>query len=192
MDMHNSINGAARISFSNEFVEIRSEKNSTKINNVNTRSSFSKTPDDFEFSVTDYAMIPADEIFLKGKILPFKETTHVHRTLREELLVDEEGPVDGNIFSIRPLFLPSSSFSSKGTWKELLGLKRAHVRSKTPDKLDDKTISGTPTNFSLFFFFCLNQQTFLFNWLVSYLWKSFWILGNAATARWESQVGDTS
>lgn len=159
MDMHNSINGAARISFSNEFVEIRSEKNSTKSNNVNTRSSFSKTHDDFEFSVTDYAMIPADEIFLKGKILPFKETTHVHRTLREELLVDEEGPVDGNIFSIRPLFLPSSSFSSKGTWKELLGLKRAHVRSKTPDKLDDKTISGTPTNFS-FLFFLLKPTNF--------------------------------
>ncbi|KAF8098445.1 hypothetical protein N665_0266s0013 [Sinapis alba] len=138
MDMHNSINGAARISFSNEFVEIRSEKNS----HVSTRSSFSKTPDDFEFSVTDNAMIPADEIFLKGKILPFKETSHVHRTLREELLVDEEGLVGGNIFSIRPLFLPSSSFSSKGTWKELLGLKRAHVRSKTTDKIDDKTISG--------------------------------------------------
>lgn len=149
MDMHNSINGAARISFSNEFVEIRSEKNSTKSNNVNTRSSFSKIPDDFEFSVTDYSMIPADEIFLKGKILPFKETSHVRRTLREELLVDEEGPVYGNIFSIRPQFLPSSSISSQGTWKELFGLKRAHARSKTTDKIDDKTISGTPTHFFL-------------------------------------------
>ncbi|CAH8318845.1 unnamed protein product [Eruca vesicaria subsp. sativa] len=158
MEMQNSINGAARISFSNEFVETRSEKNKVKSNNVNTtRTSFSKTSDDFEFSVTDYAMIPADEIFLKGKVLPFKETGHVHRTLRQELLVDEESPVDGNIFSLRPLFLPSSSFSTKGTWKERLGLKRAHIRSNKTDKIDEeeirpssqdhKTISGTPTRF---------------------------------------------
>ncbi|CAA7019413.1 unnamed protein product [Microthlaspi erraticum] len=138
--MHKSINTAARISFSNEFVEIRSEKNNGKSKNVNvnTRSSLSKPSADFEFSVTDYAMIPADEIFLKGKILPFKETSHVHRTLREELLVEEEGPVDGNIFSLRPLFLPSSSFSTKGTWKELLGIKRAHVKSKKTDKIDEE------------------------------------------------------
>lgn len=160
--MHNSINSAARISFSNEFVEIRSEKNNGKSNNVsvNTRSSLSKPSADFEFSVTDHAMIPADEIFLKGKILPFKETSHICRTLREELLVEDEGPVDGNIFSLRPLFLPSSPFSAKGAWKEILGLKRAHVRSKKTGKIDEeeicclsssgqdhKTMSGIQTGF---------------------------------------------
>ncbi|XP_023639084.1 uncharacterized protein LOC17886034 [Capsella rubella] len=154
LEMHNSMNGAARISFSNEFVEIRSEKSNAKSNNiVNSRSSLSMHSADFAFSVTDYAMIPADEIFLKGKILPLKETSHVHRTLKEELLVEEEGSViDRNIFSLRPLSLPSSSFSTKGTWRELLGLKRTHVRSKITDKVneadifslsqDHKTISG--------------------------------------------------
>lgn len=139
LEMHNCINGAARISFSNEFVEIRSEKS----NNINTRSSVSKSSTDFEFSVTDYSMIPADEIFLKGKILPLKQTRHVHRTLREELLVEEEGSVvDGNIFSFRPLSFSSSSFSTKGTWKELLGLKRAHVRSKKTEKINEEDISS--------------------------------------------------
>ncbi|CAN8278603.1 unnamed protein product [Cochlearia groenlandica] len=157
LEMHNlSINNVARISFSNEFVELKSEKsdNVNKSNNKNnTRSSFSKPSIDFEFSVTDYSMIPADEIFLKGKILPYKETNNVHKTLREELLVEEEGLVDGNIFSLKPLLLlPSLSFSTKGTWKELLGFKRAHVRTKKIDQiieeeisslgLDHKTISG--------------------------------------------------
>ncbi|KFK35708.1 hypothetical protein AALP_AA4G026600 [Arabis alpina] len=139
LEMHNSINAAARISFSNDFVEIRSEKsNNAKSNaNINTRSSLSKHSADFEFSVN--AMIPADELILKGKILPFKES-HVHRTLREELLFEEEGLVDGNIFSLRPLSLSSSSFSTKGTWKELLGLKRAHVRSKKIDKINEEEI----------------------------------------------------
>ncbi|VVB05210.1 unnamed protein product [Arabis nemorensis] len=142
LEMHNSINAVARISFSNDFVEIRSEKsNNAKSNNINTRSSLSKHSADFEFSVNDYAMIPADELFLKGKILPFKEASHVHRTLREELLSEEEGSVvDGNIFSLRPLSLSSSSFSTKGTWKELLGLKRAHVRSKKIDKINEEEI----------------------------------------------------
>ncbi|XP_010515434.1 PREDICTED: uncharacterized protein LOC104791282 [Camelina sativa] len=153
LEMHNSINGAARISFSNEFVEIRSEKSNAKINNISSRSSFSMHSADFAFSVTDYLMIPADEIFLKGKILPFKETSHVHRTLKEELLLEEEGSVvDRNIFSLRPISLSSSSFSTKGTWREMLGLKRTHVRSKITDEVseanifslsqDHKTISG--------------------------------------------------
>ncbi|ESQ45469.1 hypothetical protein EUTSA_v10010961mg [Eutrema salsugineum] len=137
LEMHKSINGDARISFSNEFVEIiGSEKsNNAKSNNINTRSSLSKPSSDFEFSVSDYTMIPADEIILKGKILPYKET----RTLREELLVEEEDHVvDGNIFSLRPQLLPSSSFSTKGTWKELLGLKKAHVRSKKTDRINEE------------------------------------------------------
>lgn len=140
--MHNSMNGAARISFSNEFVEIRSEKSNAKSNNINSRSSFSMPSADFAFSVTDYSMIPADEIFLKGKILPFKETSHVHRTLGEELLTEEEGSmVDGNTFSLRPILLSSSSFSTKGTWRELLGLKRTHVRSKKTDKVNEEVLS---------------------------------------------------
>ncbi|XP_010426605.1 PREDICTED: uncharacterized protein LOC104711608 [Camelina sativa] len=92
-------------------------------------------------------------MFLKGKILPFQETSHVHRTLKEELLVEEEGSgVDRNIFSLRPLSFSSSSFSTKGTWREMLGLKRTHVRSKITDEVseanvysmsqDHKTISG--------------------------------------------------
>ncbi|XP_010503730.1 PREDICTED: uncharacterized protein LOC104780887, partial [Camelina sativa] len=141
LEMHNSINGAARISFSNEFVEIRSEKSNAKINNISSRSSFSMHSADFAFSVTDYAMIPADEIFLKGKILPFQETSHVHRTLKEELLVEEEGSgVDRNIFSLRPLSFPSSSFSTKGTWREMLGLKRTHVRSKITDEVSEANV----------------------------------------------------
>ncbi|CAE6075759.1 unnamed protein product [Arabidopsis arenosa] len=142
LEMHNSMNGAARISFSNEFVEIRSEKSNAKSNNMNSRSSFSMPSADFAFSVTDYAMIPADEIFLKGKILPLKETSHVHRTLGEELLIEEEGSVvDGKNFSLRPILLSSSSFSTKGSWRELLGLKRTHCRSKKTDKVNEEVLS---------------------------------------------------
>ncbi|KAL1196559.1 hypothetical protein V5N11_023247 [Cardamine amara subsp. amara] len=146
LEMYNSNGGGTpmspRISFSNDFVEIRPEM--TK----NTRSSPLSKPegssDNFEFSVSNYTMMPADELFSKGKLLPFKETNQVQRTLREELLVEEEeeeeeeeeGPRDAtNIFSLKPpIFSSSSSSSSKGRWKGLLGLKRAHAGSKNNEE----------------------------------------------------------
>ncbi|EOA12694.1 hypothetical protein CARUB_v10027938mg [Capsella rubella] len=146
LEMYNSNGGGTpmspRISFSNDFVEIRPE--TTK---ATTRSSplskpeGSSSSDNFEFSVSNYTMMPADELFSKGKLLPFKETNQVQRTLREELLVEEdedeeEGPRDAtNIFSLKPpIFSSSSSSSSKGRWKGLLGLKRAHVGSKNNEE----------------------------------------------------------
>ncbi|CAH2043133.1 unnamed protein product [Thlaspi arvense] len=145
LEMYNSNGGGGtpmspRISFSNDFVEIRPETTKT------TRSSPLSKPegsnsasDNFEFSVSNYTMMPADELFSKGKLLPFKETNQVQRTLREELLVEEdeeeESPRDAaGIFSLKPPIFSSSSSSSKGRWKGLLGLKRTHVGSKNNEE----------------------------------------------------------
>ncbi|CAN8264089.1 unnamed protein product [Cochlearia groenlandica] len=143
-----------RISFSNDFVEIRNETNKT------TRTiPLSKTlqgSDNFEFSVSNYTMLPADELFSKGKLLPFKETNQVQRTtLREELLVEEEEEDacddttttttnSTNIFSLKPPIFSSSSSSSssKGRWKGLLGLKRAHIGSKINNKQSQQETNG--------------------------------------------------
>ncbi|XP_010464858.1 PREDICTED: uncharacterized protein LOC104745347 [Camelina sativa] len=149
LEMYNSNGGGGnggmspRISFSNDFVEIRPET-TTKTTRSSPLSkpegSSSSSSDNFEFSVSNYTMMPADELFSKGKLLPFKETNQVQRTLREELLVEEDEDEAGpprdatNIFSLKPPIFSSSSSSSssssKGRWKGLLGLKRAHVGSK--------------------------------------------------------------
>ena len=88
---------------------------------------------DFEFSVSNYNMMSADELFFKGRLLPFKDncTSHLQKTtLREELLVvDEE-------VSPRP---PKGSSTR---WKGLLGLKRTHIGSKKSDKTDGSVGEG--------------------------------------------------
>lgn len=144
LEMYNSNGGGGgggaspRISFSNDFVEIRTETSKTaRSSPLSKPEGSSSASENFEFSVSNYTMMPADELFSKGKLLPFKETNQVQRTLREELLVDEdeeESPRGAtNIFSPKPPVISSSS-SSKGRWKGLLGLKRAHVGSKNSEE----------------------------------------------------------
>ncbi|XP_010484586.1 PREDICTED: uncharacterized protein LOC104762886 [Camelina sativa] len=146
LEMYNSNGGgmSPRISFSNDFVEIRPETTKTTRSSPLSKpeGSSSSSSDNFEFSVSNYTMMPADELFSKGKLLPFKETNQVQRTLREELLVEEDEDEAGpprdatNIFSLKPPIFSSSSSSSssKGRWKGLLGLKRAHVGSKNNEE----------------------------------------------------------
>ena len=140
LEMYNSNGGGAspRISFSNDFVEIRPETTKTPRSSPLSKQEGSSSPsENFEFSVSNYTMMPADELFSKGKLLPYKEINQGQRTLREELLVDddeEESPRDAtNIFSLKPPVFSSSS-SSKGRWKGLLGLKRAHVGAKNNEE----------------------------------------------------------
>lgn len=138
LEMYNSNGGGTpmspRISFSNDFVEIKPETTKTTRSSPLSKQEGSSS-DNFEFSVSNYTMMPADELFSKGKLLPFKETNQVQRTLREELLVEEDGPRDAtNIFSLKPPIFSSSSSSSKGRWKGLLGLKRAHIGSKNNEE----------------------------------------------------------
>ncbi|KAJ0239055.1 hypothetical protein HA466_0235670 [Hirschfeldia incana] len=144
LEMYNSNGGGGaspRISFSNDFVEIRPEVTKTPRSSPLSKQegSSSSASENFEFSVSNYTMMPADELFSKGKLLPYKEIKQGQRTLREELLVDEdeeeESPRDAtNIFSLKPPVFSSSSSSSKGRWKGLLGLRRAHVGSKNSEE----------------------------------------------------------
>ncbi|XP_010547501.1 PREDICTED: uncharacterized protein LOC104819222 [Tarenaya hassleriana] len=134
LEMYNSNGGvpiSPRISFSNDFADISPQKNNS------TRTKASSSPSsDFEFSVTNNAMMTADELFFKGKLLPFKQTNHVQRTLREELLIEEEGSEGHGFFTLKPP-PSSSSSSSKGRWKGLLGFKRDHVGSKKAHKISE-------------------------------------------------------
>ncbi|KAF6139083.1 hypothetical protein GIB67_010809 [Kingdonia uniflora] len=76
---------------------------------------------DFEFSVTNHNMMAADELFSRGKLLPFKDNCNNNRfqkmTLRDELLIED----NDNAASSRP---PKSN-----SWKERLGLKRSNKGS---------------------------------------------------------------
>lgn len=110
-----------RISFSNDFADTQ---HATKY-----ESSYREAPvsSDFEFSVKNYTMIPADQIFSKGMMLPLKDncTNQLRKmTLREELLVGDDAFEDA---------LPSVPKSS-GWWKERLSLKRGHIAPKKSDK----------------------------------------------------------
>ncbi|PIA56434.1 hypothetical protein AQUCO_00700631v1 [Aquilegia coerulea] len=99
-----------RISFSNDFIDTTQQTNKHD-HHLNSRE---LTPplassEHFEFSVSKYTMMPADELFFKGTLLPFKKTT-----LRDELLVD----YDEEDVSVRPPKVPTK-------WKEFWGLKKA-------------------------------------------------------------------
>ncbi|XP_009772543.1 uncharacterized protein [Nicotiana sylvestris] len=103
-----------RISFSNDFADTQ-QKHGYKEAPVSS---------DFEFSVSGYKMIPADEVFFKGKLLPLRENSTKATTLKDELLAaaDDDGYED--IF--RPI--------GKGSWKERFGFKRAPIMPKKADK----------------------------------------------------------
>ncbi|KAF9684299.1 hypothetical protein SADUNF_Sadunf04G0103500 [Salix dunnii] len=111
-----------RISFSSDFVDAQQA--------IKYESSYREAPvsTDFEFSVKDYSMIPADEIFFKGTMLPLKDNCSNNNqqrkmTLRDELLVDDE--VKDDAFPT-----PKSS----GWWKEKLRLKKGHFTPKKSDR----------------------------------------------------------
>ncbi|KAI3922215.1 hypothetical protein MKX01_005904 [Papaver californicum] len=120
-----------RISFSLDFVDTQ------RMNNTQRRDYYQSPPasSDFEFSITDnYTMMaaPADELFSKGRLLPFKDTSNNNNkkiTLRDELLNDQSTSTPSSSSSSRP---PKSPIR----WKELLGLKRNrnnnNVSSKKP------------------------------------------------------------
>ncbi|KAF7809823.1 uncharacterized protein G2W53_036566 [Senna tora] len=124
-----------RISFSNDFVDSHSQQASIIKQERSSRDA--PVSSDFEFSVSNYSMMSgADELFFKGRILPFKDT-QIQRpttTLREELLAvddDDEGFQD---FSLRP---PKGSSTS---WKGFLGLRKSHIGSKKAETSSDKGV----------------------------------------------------
>ncbi|XVE49182.1 hypothetical protein DITRI_Ditri01bG0061800 [Diplodiscus trichospermus] len=114
-----------RISFSNDFADPHQ--------GIKYESNYREAPvslDNFEFSVKNYAMIPADEIFFKGTLLPLKGNNGADQqgrklTLRDTLLVDDD---DDDSF---PRLQKGS-----GWWKERLGLKRTNLVSKKGDRID--------------------------------------------------------
>ncbi|KAI3991997.1 hypothetical protein MKX01_014888 [Papaver californicum] len=116
-----------RISFSNDFVDTQQQQQRT----ISDSSSLPKVSSNFEFSISNFSMIQssADEIFSKGRILPFKPDINKSTnttTLRDELLNDDEdGDDDDNTFSLM-------SRPPKGPirWRDFLRLnKRNHILS---------------------------------------------------------------
>ncbi|KAM3342724.1 hypothetical protein P3S68_027690 [Capsicum galapagoense] len=112
-----------RISFSNDFVHSSTSSQHHQMMRIYRDAPVSS---DFEFNVTNYSMMSADQLFSKGRLLPFKEScssSHKTTTLRDELLHEDKD----EHFSSRP---PKSSTR----WKGLLGLKKSHIGSKKIDK----------------------------------------------------------
>ncbi|KAK4367736.1 hypothetical protein RND71_011528 [Anisodus tanguticus] len=121
-----------RISFSNDFIDSSTTSSHHQQQMMNNQRSYRDAPvsSDFEFSVTNYSMISADELFCKGRLLPFKESScssglTQKTTIRDELLNDDD-------FTLR---IPKSGSTR---WKGLLGLKRSHVGSKKIDKKNEE------------------------------------------------------
>nr|GLL47318.1 uncharacterized protein LOC109161660 [Ipomoea trifida] len=107
---------AARISFSNDFADSSQHPITLRQQDF----SYKEAPvssDNFEFSVSGYTMISADQVFCKGKLVPLKDSSSkTTTTLRDELL---QGNDDGDLF-------PRIMQPNKG-WRERLGLKRSHI-----------------------------------------------------------------
>jgi hypothetical protein len=117
-----------RISFSSDFVDLQQSIKQER----SSRDAPPAGSSDFEFSVSNYSMMSADELFFKGRFLPFKDNYNNNQmqrttttTLRDELLVDDD---DDESSVLKP---PKGSTR----WKGLLGLnKRTHIGSKKIDK----------------------------------------------------------
>ncbi|OIV94319.1 hypothetical protein TanjilG_19325 [Lupinus angustifolius] len=105
-----------RISFSYDFVDT---EQAIKHQNIYREAPVSS---DFEFSVKNYSMIPADEAFFQGMLLPLKTNCSKKMTLRDELLNNDDE-------------LPRLSKSSSW-WKEGLGLKKG-ASKKDKNKNDE-------------------------------------------------------
>ncbi|KAL5711181.1 hypothetical protein ACHQM5_021669 [Ranunculus cassubicifolius] len=121
LDMFNT-DTHQRISFSNDFVDT---PQSLKHNSSSRSESQSPVASEFfEFSVSKYTMMPADELFFQGTLLPFKKTT-----LRDELLMEDEEDEE-EVSTVRPPKVPTK-------WKEFWGLKKAHIVTKKADKMSD-------------------------------------------------------
>ncbi|KAG5548136.1 hypothetical protein RHGRI_013735 [Rhododendron griersonianum] len=99
-----------RISFSSDFADSQQA--------IKPENSYREPPvsSDFEFSLSNFGMIAADELIVKGKLLPLKE-----------LLADEEEDDEYDTVFQRP---PKSS----GRWKGKLGLKRPQFLPKKAEK----------------------------------------------------------
>ncbi|KAK7319856.1 hypothetical protein RJT34_04584 [Clitoria ternatea] len=117
-----------RISFSNDFVV---PQQAIKHENIYREAPVSS---DFEFSVKNYSMISADEVFFKGMLLPLKNDTSNKKvvTLRDELLMNDD--YEETLPKLPKL--PKSS----NRWKERLGLRRASSK-KDKNKGDEKASS---------------------------------------------------
>lgn len=100
-----------RISFSSDFADSQQAA-------IKPENSYREPPvsSDFEFSLSNFGMIAADELIVKGKLLPLKE-----------LLADEEEDDEYDTVFQRP---PKSS----GRWKGKLGLKRSQFLPKKAEK----------------------------------------------------------
>ncbi|KAL1337057.1 hypothetical protein AAHE18_10G107800 [Arachis hypogaea] len=116
-----------RISFSN-FVDaklaIKNEKN-----NIYREAPVSSS--DFEFSVKNYSMISADEVFFKGMLLPQQCSNKKmvsSTTLREKLLVNDEYDEGNKVVATR---IPKTASSR---WKERLGLTGRGASKKDKNK----------------------------------------------------------
>lgn len=133
-----------RISFSNDFVDV---KQAMKQEQRGSSRSDAPVSSDFEFSVANYSMMSADELFFKGRLMSTynkdncnnnnknnhmmmmqqqRATTTTTTTLKEELLINDDD--HDHDFSLRPP-KPSST-----RWKGLLGLRKTHIGSKKPHK----------------------------------------------------------
>ncbi|XP_016480439.1 uncharacterized protein LOC107801605 isoform X2 [Nicotiana tabacum] len=125
-----------RISFSNDFIDSSQQQHHQHMMKNDTTSYYRDAPvsSDFEFSVANHSMITgADELFSKGRLLPFKEKkSTTTTTLRDELLNNDEDD-----FTLR-IPKSSSSSSSSTRWKGLLGLKKSHIGSKKIDKKNEE------------------------------------------------------
>ncbi|XP_043710019.1 uncharacterized protein LOC122658924 [Telopea speciosissima] len=123
-----------RISFSNDFIDAQQMK--IKYECTSREAPVAAASSDFEFSVTNNTMMTADELFFKGRLLPFKDncTNQFQKmTLRDELLIDEEDCVGVS---------PKPSKGSSIKWKGLLGLKRSHNLPKKADKSTDGSMQN--------------------------------------------------
>ncbi|KAG6432946.1 hypothetical protein SASPL_104540 [Salvia splendens] len=122
--LYNTITGP-RISFSNDFLEP-----------VKLDKSYREAPvsSDFEFSVRNYSMISADEVFSNGKMLPSRESFSKTKTLRDELLAGDDDYED--VSSLRLV-------KGASRWRERFGLKRSHnvVPKKSLGSIDEMKAS---------------------------------------------------
>ncbi|GFQ05080.1 hypothetical protein PHJA_002652100 [Phtheirospermum japonicum] len=151
-----------RISFSNDFVESQSHSHGHQLR---AAAAYRDAPvsSDFEFSVSNYSMMSADELFFKGRLLPLKEgcssSSSKTTTLRDELLHNDNEPPKS----------PAPAPAPATRWRGFLGLRKSHIGSKKSDNKRTPTFNHDDVQ-------CTKNSQVSFFFLVLYVLCSIFLI----------------
>ncbi|KAG9136538.1 hypothetical protein Leryth_014379 [Lithospermum erythrorhizon] len=97
---------------------------------------------DFEFCLEDnFTMLPADELFLNGKLMPLELSM-----AKREVITEKALSRNGEISIMDPYLFSPKAPRCTTRWKELLGLRKLYQKEKEKENNNNKSCSKSIKN----------------------------------------------